>query len=274
MIDWRALSVGNHRLPCPECGRGPRDRTLGVTVDHDGSGVGHCFRCQYIEANREERTSARAGRLISGPPRAAKRETLSSAALAFWTDCSPPAGPARAYLTARGCAIPPDDGDLRWHPQLKHPPSGYVGPALVALVSDAVTRKPLTLHRTWIRADGTKAAVNPPRMLLGGHRKAGGVIRLWPDEAVTTGLAIAEGVETSLSVARDFRPAWAAVDAGNLAAFPVLAGIETLVVAADHDAAGIEAANKCADRWAAAGVDVRVLAPVREHADWNDRAAA
>jgi len=37
---------------------------------------------------------------------------------------------------------------------LRQNPSGYVGPALVAPVTDALTRTPMTLHRTWIKADG------------------------------------------------------------------------------------------------------------------------
>lgn len=167
---------------------------------------------------------------------------------------------ARQYLEARGCAIPPLDGDLRCTESLRHP-SGYVGPALVALVTDAITREPLTLHRTWIRADGTKADVNPPRLLLGKHRKQGGVIRLWPDDAVTTGLAIAEGIETALAVATAYTPVWSCIDAGNMAAFPVLDGIECLLIVADHDDAGMRAGNECASRWARAGREVRLAIP-------------
>ena len=101
-------------------------------------------------------------------------------------------------------------------------------------------------------------------------------IRLWPDEAVTTGLAVCEGIETALSMAHAYTPAWSCIDAGNLAALPVLAGIECLVIGADHDEAGLRAAQDCADRWAAAGVDVAVVAPKAARADWNDsrRAAA
>ena len=51
------------------------------------------------------------------------------------------------------------------------------------------------------------AGVSPPRMLLGKHRKAGGVIRLWPDDSVTSGLAVAEEIETALTVATVFKPA-------------------------------------------------------------------
>jgi hypothetical protein len=191
----------------------------------------------------------------------------------FFARLAPPAGPALAYLQARRCVIPPADGDLRWSQSLAHP-SGYSGPALVALVTDATTREPLTLHRTWVRADGSKALVDPPRMLLGGHRKAGGVIRLWPDEAVTTGLAVAEGIETALSLAHAFRPVWACIDAGNLAALPVLAGIESLLIAADHDDAGIRAADACAARWAAAGREVHVAMPEQRKTDVNDLVVA
>lgn len=178
------------------------------------------------------------------------------------------------YLQARGCVIPPADGDLRFHPSLPHPPSGYVGPALVGLVTHAQTREPMSLHRTWVQADGSKADCDPPRMLLGGHAKKMGVIRLWPDECVTYGLAVAEGIETALSLAHAYTPAWACIDAGNLAALPVLAGIETLVIGADNDDAGITAAEACATRWTDAGCEVFVVTPEGEKSDLNDLARA
>lgn len=270
-IDWH----GPSRQPCPSCGRNDRDKTLGVTVDA-GRGVAHCFRCSYVETLRDDRADIRPGKAIERPVGAPKHERLSEYGRELWNACSRLAGEALAYLLARDCVPPPDDGDLRWHPALKHPISGIAGPALVTLVTDAITGVPLTLHRSWVQANGKKAAVEPARMLLGGHRKAGGVIRLWPDEAVTTGLAVCEGIETALSMAHAYTPAWSCIDAGNLAALPVLAGIECLVIGADHDEAGLRAAQDCADRWAAAGVDVAVVAPKAARADWNDsrRAAA
>jgi hypothetical protein len=152
---------------------------------------------------------------------------------------------------------------------LKHP-TGYTGAALVALLRDAVDGTPRTLHRTWVRPDGRKADVDPPRLLLGGHRKAGAVCRLWPDEAVTCGLGIAEGIESALSLAWGFKPVWACVDAGNLAALPVLEGVEALTIAGDHDPAGIKAARECAQRWRAAGRDVRIVMPGAPGRDIND----
>lgn len=267
-IPWDTFAYGDHRTACPSCGRGPRDRTLSVTIKPDGAGVAHCFRCAYVETTRGERRMA--------PPkpqnvvRARQRhETLSAYGRDLWRACSAIAGEARAYLEARSCRVPPADGDLRWHPRLRHP-GGHEGPALVALVTDALTGEPRTLHRTWIRADGRKADVDPPRMLLGGHRKQGAVIRLWPDEDVVSGLAVAEGIETALSLAHAHRPVWSVIDAGNLAALPVIPAIECLLIAADHDPAGIAAAEACATRWTKAGAEVRVVMANEAKMDIND----
>jgi putative DNA primase/helicase len=197
--------------------------------------------------------------------------TLASHWRQFWRDLPCVRGTAEQYLAARECASPPEDGHLRSTEALRHP-SGYMGPALVALVTDALTREPLTLHRTWIRADGRKADVDPPRLLLGKHRKAGGVIRLWPDDAITAGLAIAEGIETALTVAHAYTPVWSTIDAGNMAAFPVLDGITELLIVADNDPAGLRAATQCAERWYRAGRRVRIAKSPIPGEDLNDLA--
>ena len=270
-IDWS----GPKRQVCPACGRGPKDhRNCGVGVDpRDGLSKAHCFRCRYVEVKaREVRDGVLRANRGAMPVGSARHEVLSEYGHQVWNACRAVAGEAAAYLAARSCVIPPADGDLRWHPALPHRPSGMLGPALVALVTDAATRQPLTLHRTWVRADGTKAPLDPPRMLLGNHRKAGGVVRLWPDEAVATGLGIAEGIETALSLAHAYRPVWSLIDAGNLADFQVLAGVEALLIAADNDEAGMRAAAQCGRRWAATGVEVRLTRQLAN--DINDVAEA
>lgn len=269
MIAWSQYEIGSHRLSCPACGRGDRDKTLGLTIETGGKGVAHCFRCAFTESYRSERGALQ--QMPSVPRIKAatkhKHETLSDHGCDLWSACKPLSGVAVAYLEGRRCVIPPADGDLRWHPALKHP-TGSVGPALVARITDAVTRQPVSLHRTWIQADGRKADIDPPRLLLGGHRKQGGVIRLWPDEAVTAGLGVAEGIETALSLAWAYAPVWACIDAGNLAAIPVLPGIESLTIGADNDSAGIAAAQACAARWAAADAEVFVTRQTQN--DLND----
>lgn len=176
-----------------------------------------------------------------------------------------------AYLAGRGCALP-DSDDVRFHAGLNHWPTMTTWPALVSRVTDAVTCKPMTLHFTFIAHDGSaKAPVDKPRLLLPKHIKAGGVVRLVDDAEVTTGLGIAEGIETGLSImATGWRPVWAAIDAGNLARFPTLDGIETLTVFADHDPAGIKAARDVADRWIQARREASITLPRKRGTDWND----
>ncbi len=206
-------------------------------------------------------------------PAHALHETLSEYGRRVWAESHPLADTiGEQYLKARRCVVPPADGDLRFTAARKHPLGDYTGPALLALVTDAVTGAPISLHTTFICADGTKPAnlPGPARLLLGGHRKAGGVIRLWPDEAVTTGLCIGEGVESVLSLAHAYQPAWSLIDAGNLRTFPVLPGIEALVIAQDNDPAGRTAASECAARWAAAGCTVALVSAAHDGADLND----
>lgn len=198
---------------------------------------------------------------------AEQRTSLSNWGRKLWEECRPISGVAEVYLKTRGCVIPPQDGDLRWHPSLTNQKDGYTGPALVALVTHECTREPLTLHRTWVRADAEKPCPHA-KLLLGGHSKEHGVIRLWDDECVTYGLAVAEGIETALSLARIYKPVWALVDSSNLAKFGPLAGIEDLVVARDNDPAGWYATQLCADRWRTAGVTVTI--PVQLENDLND----
>lgn len=268
MIAWTDYQDGEHRIECPSCGRGGRDRTAGLTVELDGKGVAHCFRCGYVEAHHPKRGAApRAPSAKPARPKTEKRTTLSDWGRAFWRDCHPLGGVALQYLRARRCVIPPEDGHLRYHPAVKHP-SGYTGPALVGLVTDALTCEHLSLHRTWIQADGRKADLDTPRLPLAGHSLKGGCIRLWPDEAVTYGLGIAEGIETALSLAHAYQPVWSVIDAGHLAQFPVLPGIESLVIARDQDPAGTSAASICARRWAEAGREVLVTRQAEN--DLND----
>jgi hypothetical protein len=299
-INLREARPGTHRAACPECNKGRRDDALSITVKPDGSAVWLCHRCGF-KGGLRDRTAApsdgerpRAFRGAPRPPKPPEREhqhqVLAGPWRMFWRDCLPLSGgsPAAAYLRARGCALPHPDGDLRWHPAARHP-CGHVGPALVALVTDAVTVDPLNLHRTWIKPDGSgKAEIAEtereafgafrPRLLLKNHRKLGGIIRLWPDEEITCGLLIAEGIETALSAALGFGLAWSCIDAGNLEVLPVLPGIEALSIIADHDhpnpktgkRAGEEAAQACARRWFAAGCEVRVWRAPEPGTDFND----
>ncbi len=291
-IHLRRHDSGEHRTACPDCVRRKSrkgDDALAVKVEPEGSVTWICHRCGWKGALPAPGEPRRAPARQACPSRAPEPERspagLSGAAAGVWRDCrlitaDSPAG--RYLLKVRGCALPPPASDLRWHPRLWHPLAECTFPALVALVTDAATGRPMTLHRTWLAPDGgSKAPVDKPRLLMKGHDKAGGMVRLFPDDEVTSGLAIAEGLETALTAAAGFTPIWAALDAANLAAFPVLDGIDCLTILADHDRpnrqtgkrAGIEAAEACAKRWLDAGREVRVWRSPVEGQDFNDFAA-
>ena len=265
------VQPGRHRAPCPHCRKGPRDEALGVTIAADDSLVAHCFRCDW-RASWQPRQEAR-----QMPPRPrpqaivpSKSKDWSDEAEAIWRRAVPIGGTVvETYLRRRGCALPDSDEIRLLRPFAQHP-----WPRMVARVTDAVTGLPLSLHFTLLMLDGKgKAPVPKPKILLGGHRKQGGVIRLCDD--VTAGLGISEGIETGLSVvAGGWRPVWAAIDAGNIAAFPILEGIEALTVFADHDLAGLKAAQACQARWLQAGRECSVVPPAAAGADWNDRREA
>ena len=141
-------------------------------------------------------------------------------------------------------------------------------PAMVALVSD-VSAAGVAVHRTYLRRDGTgKADVEPPRAALGPIW--GGVVRL-NDHDPGKPLVVGEGIETAASagVLLGF-PAWAAISAGNLGAGLLLPPeARHVVIAADPDDAGRDAARDAWLRWANEGRTVQIATPDGP-GDFND----
>jgi putative DNA primase/helicase len=288
----RSDRLGEHRAPCPWCARGPCDNALAVKLELDGAATWCCHRCGERGGIGPERPEWSARR---SPTRQERRvaserfDNLASWAVRLWETCRPiwPDTPAAAYLTGRGCALPawPEEAHLRWLPEVRHRLEDHVGPALVGLVTDVETCEPLSLHTTWLARGGAgKAPLEKPRLLLARHR-SDGVIRLWPNDEVTNGLVLGEGVETCLAAARaSLTPVWATISAGNLARFPVMPGLEGLTILADHDRpdkrgrrAGIDAAAAVVERYVAAGfdpeTDIKVVLPPTEGEDANDLVA-
>jgi hypothetical protein len=254
------MIAATKRKPCPICDRGPKDRALAVTFDDRGA-VSFCHRCGYVAADNH--VSA-----LGSPAVPKLYRPWRDRAEHIWGIAEPLAGSlAATYLTSRGCFMPPADGDLRFLPARGDYPA-----AMLARVTDARSGEPISLHFTRLDANGRKAGADAKR-LLSGHRKAGGVIRLWPDDCVTVGLGIGEGIESCLAAAHGFTPMWSMVDAGNLARFPILSGIQALTIFADNDLAGVSAARACARRWAQVA-EVTTVIPDRPGADMCDVIAA
>jgi phage/plasmid primase-like uncharacterized protein len=128
------------------------------------------------------------------------------------------------------------------------------------------------LHRTYLAPGGAgKAPVEPAKMTLGPTR--GAAVRLW---SAAERLIVAEGIETALAAAWLLRaPAWAATSAGNLGDMLVLPAIvREVIIAADHDAPGLAAAQRAAARWKGEGRVVKIAKPDQPGKDFADLAKA
>lgn len=254
-------TFGRHSILAPGPGHSRRDRSMEVTFNSDGSFV---VRSYANDDWRDCRDHVKAVLGLSDdkpvafndnapridPDRLARQKTAAE----IWARSVPIARTlAETYLTSRGLSY---DGDaLRFYPG---------GRAMVAQITDAITGEPIGLHRTFLDHKGNRTS----KKMLGAA--AGGVVRLSGDDEVASGLGVAEGIETALAV--PFRPVWACLSAGQLAAFPVLSGIGALTIFADQDKTGINAANACGERWHAADREVTMAAPLV--GDFADRRAA
>jgi hypothetical protein len=175
--------------------------------------------------------------------------------------------------------LPPDfHAVLRYHP---HCPFGKNAPpqaCLLTLLRHVVSNEPRAMQRTALTIDGEKIG----RRTLGP--KLGAACKLWPDDYVTSGLVVTEGVETALAAASFehkgtlLHPCWALIDAENVELFQVLPGVESLTLIVDHDAPtpqypfgrGQTAAANCAMRWRRAGHEVIKLTPTQIETDFAD----
>jgi hypothetical protein len=163
-------------------------------------------------------------------------------------------------------ALPVDiDRAPRFHPRCPFG-TGVYYPCLLALMRNASTDAPVGIQRIALTPDAQKIE----RRMLGKH----GVVKLWSEGSQ---LVIGEGLETVLAAATcipyegaPLRPAWAALSAEGLARFPLVAGVERLIILVDNDTAGKTAASYCAGRWERARRNAIQLTPDEPGFDFND----
>jgi len=166
------------------------------------------------------------------------------------------------YFAHRGLRLEPGM-PLRFHPRAwRNRANGPPGPAMLALMTCPERNEPVGVHLTYLRHDGRGKADGPSLKVMLGRR---GVVRLTPDEEVTLGIGIAEGIETSVAIMQrlGWRPVWAATCAGAVSTFPIISGLDAITIFADSDPAGMRAAETCAGRWSEAGREVTIWTPER-----------
>jgi hypothetical protein len=228
----------------------------------------------------DERREAEAAREAEGRRRAAVALFLEARERIAGT-------PAGEYLAARGidlAGLGRQPRCLRFHPAAWCAEAGQKLPALLAAINSD-SGEHVATHRTWLARGPSgswgKAPLRDAKKSLGSY--AGGCIRLWrgstgrslrdaqPGEAV----AIAEGIETALSVAvacPELR-VLAAVSLANMARLILPAAIGTVILCADDDGENLAAAElvtRAAERFAREGRGVRIARPPQGHKDMND----
>ncbi|KAB7782907.1 hypothetical protein F8B43_4201 [Methylorubrum populi] len=180
-------------------------------------------------------------------------------ALTIWDAATDPRNTVVAtYLRSRGLDLPDEIAGeaIRFH---SHCPWGsrFV-PAMVAAFRNIQTGEITGIHRTGLTTDGQKVG----RKMLG--IAAGAAIMLDPCEAVSLGLAIGEGIETSLSARQlGIRPVWALGSSDAIRTFPVLPGVEGLTILGEtgDGGANARATQEAGTRWYRAGRTVEVIMP-------------
>jgi putative DNA primase/helicase len=176
---------------------------------------------------------------------------------ALWEKAKPGHPLLRRYLRARGLSLEP-------------PPALRLAflrgePVMVARVEGSGGLQ--GIHLTTLEPDGRG---RKEKRLAKGSRPKGGAIRLFPLETGTP-LALAEGIETALAV-REVTgwPVWATIAAPFMKEVVVPGEVEEVLIAADHDKAGIEAAHALAQRLLREGRKVRIAVSPVEGEDWLD----
>lgn len=199
--------------------------------------------------------------------------------------------PVSIYLRDRvpGCDLSKINPDIFLHPGLpfyeEKEGGGVVKrgvfPAMVARAVDA-NRRPITLHRTYLTAAGTKAPVKDPKKQMKGIRKLdGAAIRLIevPESRV---LGLTEGIENGLAVATGYRyrlNVWSLLNCVNLSLADIPLGrFDKIIIFADHDKVnektgyrpGEHYANLLRTRLQEMGFDVVIKMPPQEGIDFAD----
>lgn len=185
-------------------------------------------------------------------------------ARAVWDGAQPIGGTlAETYLRSRAISILLPDA-LRFA-SLPYGKWGREHPCMVAAstTSDGTV---IGVQRTFLRPDGAgKADLPNPRLSLG--RLAGGAVRL-TDPARS--IILAEGTEDALSLMQLLgHAAWAALGTTNLGRVDLPFMTEDVVIGADADEPGEQAAQAAARAYAEKGCRVRIMRPQSPHKDFN-----
>lgn len=271
-----AFLNGKHQA-CPICGGNDRARF----DDKRGEGLWYCNQCgagdgvQLVMAvngidfaEAKTRIEALAGNARISPVVHTRDEADTRASLnRLWraARCPKTDGAVCRWLKKRiGLGEAPDairEGNLKYS-------DGSYHPGMLAMVTSSLGA-PKTIHRTYLTNAGEKADVAEPRKLF-SEAGQGSAIRLATHDDK---LAVAEGIETALSVTRLFSvPCWATINAVLMAGWEPPSQIKHIEIYGDNDEnmVGQKAAYDLASKLYKRGLAVTVHIPPVAGEDWND----
>jgi hypothetical protein len=173
--------------------------------------------------------------------------------------------PGEGYLRLRGIEVCDAIQNLRYTDFCRHP-SGELLSAMVALIEGS---QGYAVHCTYLNPiTFEKEDIEPQKAMFGPTK--GGAVRLIQGDG---GLVVAEGIETCLSIQSGISPApysaWATLSSSNMRSLILPSKPSKLIIAADGDTAGRQAACDLAERATALGWNA-IIAEAPDGKDWND----
>jgi Toprim domain-containing protein len=270
--------------PCPLCSHvrrsaNRRKKVFAIQLKEPDFAIFNCMHCGaggYVHPDRPhtvDQAERKQQRAYADRREREDRQRRTASALELWEERKPFHGsPAEPYLrVTRGLGGWIDEFDLDqslgFHPAC--PFDGQRLPCMLALARNIQTDEPQAIHRTAL-----KLGPKPERIdRLSYGPIAGSAIKLSPDDDVTGGLLIGEGIETVLSASLllKFKPCWSVLSRSGIAKSPILPGVECVTIAVDNDESGDgqRDAAKLVERLVGAGVEA-ITTQTNLAKDFND----
>jgi hypothetical protein len=261
---------------CPACGYAKPTLELGVQCDRIEV---RCIACGA--AASIARMIGLPNELVVAP--AARPSKVAKALDAWRRSVSATGTLIEGYLQGRGIISPPPPS-IRFLPRQRNWSDGKPYPAMISLVQRVPNDDERGLqtgavlidaaaHFTFLQGGGEgpvrKAATDASKLTLGQLRHGG--VWLTPVNEINEQLAVAEGIETALSVQQITNlPTVAALSAAGMRSLRWLPRVRRLWIAADNDEVGRGAAEVLLARALRAGLQAHIKLPARGMNDFND----
>ena len=264
----RKLGTRSLKRTLAEAGVKPHERVEIVLAARERVRRADGFSCtRYVWCVK--RLMSKAQEQLFSAEKAQLNGQLASAIRSRWLNAlrfdasGPEQKPLQLYLKRRAIADVDESflKDLRFERRFFDCESRQWLPAMLAAVRD-ISGQLVTLHRTLLTADGRKADVDVPKRLMRlpeGRTITSCAIRFGEPHEV---LALAEGIETALSVVvATGLPCWACISAHGLEVVEIPDSAREVMIFADKDRSrtGIRAALSLQARLTAQGIAVRIV---------------